>query len=278
MKHIVFFSGGVGSYFTAKRVIEKHGKENVILLFTDTKIEDDDLYRFVKESSLKLDAELVCVEDGRTPWEVAKDVKFIPNSRIAQCSHLLKQKVSKKYIVENFDPSNCILYLGIDWTETHRKSAPTKNWAPYSVEFPMMEKPYLTKSDMLEKLEFEENVEVPNLYKLGFAHNNCGGFCFRAGIGHFKNLLEKMPDKYKEHEAKELEMQDYLGRTDVSILRRVRNGKKVNLTLKDLREEIESLHVQLTMDELLDHGGCGCFVNYEVDEIQEDKFEEKMSI
>lgn len=262
MKHIVFYSGGVGSYFTAKRVIEKYGRDNVLLLFTDTLIEDDDLYRFIDETSTTLGVELIWLKDGRTPWDVAKDVKFIPNSRIAQCSHLLKQKVSKDYILENYKPDECILYLGIDWTEIHRKKAPIKNWAPYKVEFPMTEKPYLTKQDMLEIMH-GEGIAIPKLYQLGFAHNNCGGFCFRAGIGHFKNLLDKMPELYKFHEDKEIEMQKYLGRNDVSILRRVRKGVKVNLTLKELREELEMENTQLTIDELLDHGGCGCFVNEE---------------
>jgi ferritin-like metal-binding protein YciE len=49
VKHIVFDSGGIGSYSTLKRVIAKVGKENVIRLFTDTLIEDKDLYRFQKD-------------------------------------------------------------------------------------------------------------------------------------------------------------------------------------------------------------------------------------
>lgn len=261
MRHIVFFSGGIGSYFTAKRVIEKYGKDNVILLFTDTLIEDKDLYRFISESSTKLGVPLVEISDGRTPWEVAKDVKYIPNSRVAQCSHYLKQKIAKNFIRSNYKPEECILYLGIDWTETHRQEAPKKHWYPYQVEFPMMEKPYLTKSEMLGILKKQENIDIPKLYKLGFAHNNCGGFCFRAGVGHFKNLYEKLPEVYLEHEQKELEMREYLNRDDISILRRVRNGKKVNITLKELREEMEAESTQLTVDELLDHGGCGCFLD-----------------
>jgi hypothetical protein len=51
MKHIIFYSGGIGSWMTAKRVIDKEGKENAVLLFTDTLIEDEDLYRFLKETS-----------------------------------------------------------------------------------------------------------------------------------------------------------------------------------------------------------------------------------
>lgn len=40
MKHIVSVSGGVGSYFTLKRVLEKNNKENVIAVFMDTLAED----------------------------------------------------------------------------------------------------------------------------------------------------------------------------------------------------------------------------------------------
>ena len=35
MKHVIQFSGGICSFFAAKRVVEKYGKENVILLFCD---------------------------------------------------------------------------------------------------------------------------------------------------------------------------------------------------------------------------------------------------
>lgn len=85
-------SGGIGSYFTAKRVIDKFGTKDVILLFTDTMIEDKDLYRFIDEMSTKLGAELVKIADGRTPWEGAKDVRYLPNSRITLIVKLLNTK------------------------------------------------------------------------------------------------------------------------------------------------------------------------------------------
>ncbi|WP_294362354.1 phosphoadenosine phosphosulfate reductase family protein [uncultured Clostridium sp.] len=265
MEHIIFYSGGIGSYFTAKRVIDKYGKEDVKLLFTDTLIEDQDLYRFIKETSEKLGAELIWIKDGKDPWDVAFEKRFLPNSRVAQCSHVLKQKTAEKYIKENFTPEECILYLGIDWTENHRKNAPIKHWAPYKVEFPMCEEPFMDKKQMLEELEIKDGVRIPELYKLGFSHNNCGGFCFRAGIGHFKNLLEKKPELYKYHENKEQELRGFLLRDDISILRRSRNGIKVNITLKELREEIEQSPNQLSFDDLMDIGGCGCFIDDSID-------------
>lgn len=47
---INFCSGGIGSYITGKRMAERYGTENLIHLFTDTKSEDEDLYRFLRES------------------------------------------------------------------------------------------------------------------------------------------------------------------------------------------------------------------------------------
>lgn len=294
MKHIVFYSGGIGSWATAKRVIEKHGKENTILLFTDTLIEDHDLYRFIDETVKEMGVQYVRLEDGRTPWEVFKDVKYLGNSRLAQCSHILKQKTAEMWVEEHFKPDTpkfikekdtkkkkiifwedhekiaelqkewedderetCTLYLGIDWTEEHRTASPRFNWFPYDVDFPMCEEPFLVKDELLTELE-RLGIERPRLYKMGFSHNNCGGFCVRAGQGHFANLYKQMPDLYKFHEQKEQEMREFLGK-DVSILRRMKNRVRYNLTLKQLREEIESDNTEQI--DMFDIGGCGCFVD-----------------
>lgn len=296
LKHIVFFSGGLGSWMTAKRVIETNGIENTLLLFTDTLIEDEDLYRFLIEATQEMyginckdllelvkdiplvsketmedrkkfltelsfkvrerNPNFIWINDGRDPWDVFKDVRFLGNSRIAQCSHKLKQDMSRKWLEKEFQSEDCVLYLGIDWTEEHRTKAPRKNWLPYKVEFPMCGEPFLTKIDCVKTLE-TLGIEIPKLYRMGFSHNNCGGFCVRAGQGHFINLLEKKPELYAYHEAKENEMREFLGK-DVSILRRTRKGVKYPLTLELLRKEHESGSENIDMTDI---GGCGCFVD-----------------
>ena len=256
MKHIIFYSGGLGSWMTAKRVVEKEGKENVILFFTDTKTEDEDLYRFINETVEKLGCEFVSIEDGRDVWEVFHDSRFLGNSRIAPCTTILKQKLAKKWIKANYKPDECILYLGIDWSEIHRTEAPRRNWKPYTIEYPMCDEPYLSKGDVMNEL-MRDGIEVPKLYNMGFAHNNCGGFCVKAGQAHFKNLYKTMPERYMYHANKEQEIREYLGK-DVSILTRVKNGIEYNLTLKQLAYEIEHDPKQI---DLFDFGGCGCFVD-----------------
>lgn len=259
MKHIIQYSGGGGSWETKNRIIEFYGKENVIKLFTDTLIEDEGLYQFIEQD--KQDGtEFIHLKDGRDPWEVFKDVKWIGNSRVAQCSHLLKQKIAREWIEANFQPDECTLYVGIDWTEIHRLKGIQEHWKPYRVKAPLTEEPYITKQDIFKKMK-TRGLTIPRLYQMGFSHNNCGGFCVRAGQGHFINLLKQMPERYKYHEQKEIEMQEYLGRTDISILTRTKNGIEQMLTLKQLREEWENgLGMQI---DLFDIGGCGCFANFD---------------
>lgn len=264
MKHIISLSGGVGSYFSLKRIIEKHGKENVVAVFCDTLEEDGDLYRFLDDIERVLDISIhkLCV--GKTPFELAYEENFVYNSRVANCSKKLKSRPFIKWLKENYSPDECILYLGIDWTETHRCEAIKRNYKPYRVEFPMCEKPYISKNEMVEMLK-DDGIEIPRLYKLGFSHNNCGGFCFKAGIGHFRNLYEKDKNRYLQFENKEQMLIKKIGK-EVGILKR--KGKP--FTLRQLREIIESEHEQLSMFECYDIGGCGCFL----DEIEmEDKGE-----
>lgn len=249
------FSGGVGSFMAAKRVVEEYGSENTILLFTDTKSEDEDLYRFITETTAYLKSKLVNLSDGRDVWEVFKDVKFLGNSRIAPCTRILKQTLAREWIEENYDPEDVTLYVGIDWSEAHRLEKIKENWKPYKIFAPLMDKPYLSKEDIFGVLK-NIGIRKPRLYDMGFSHNNCGGFCCKAGQGHFANLLQQMPERYEYHEKKEEEMRKYLGK-NVAILKRQRKNKSFPYTLKQLREDIELKDKQI---DIFDIGGCGCFI------------------
>ena len=247
------YSGGLGSYFTTKRLLEQGiQKENIILLFTDTKIEDEDLYRFLKESSEYLGIPITDYSDGRDIWQTMKDHKFLSNSRVDHCSGDLKRRMSRKFL-KQFKPEECIIYLGFDWTEMNRYEKAQKAWLPYRIEAPLCYKPYIDKEDMKAMIA-KDGIKLPRLYEMGFQHNNCRGGCVKAGVGHFAHLLDVMPERFALWEQKEQEMRDFIGK-DVSILRRTRDGVRTNFTLKQLREERESL----SNAELCDIGGCGCF-------------------
>tara|TARA_Y100000114_G_scaffold156549_1_gene184088 strand:- start:1535 stop:2341 length:807 start_codon:yes stop_codon:yes gene_type:complete len=267
MKHVVFYSGGISSYCEAKRTVNRFGAENTVLLFTDTKYEHEDLYRFLRESAKFLGAQLVEIADGRDPWQVFKDERLLGSSKMDPCSKILKRQLSKKWVHENYpDHKNVILHLGMNFDEGKRLQRSGSFWSPYEVVSLLMEKPFLTKSQMLQESTMD-GIDPPELYELGFKHNNCGGFCVKAGHAHFRHLLKTLPEKYAEVEAKEEEMRQMLGK-DISILTDRSGGNNQSrkiMTLKQFREREDS------QCDLFDWGGCDCFGDITEEELKGDK-------
>jgi hypothetical protein len=262
-EHVVMFSGGLGSWMTAKRVAEQHGTDGLTLLFADVSSdrsphvgEDEDTYRFITEAAANIGAELVTVRDGRDIWQVFHDDRFLGNTRLANCSKFLKLKPCREWLEANCDPSDTTVYVGIDWSESHRLPAIEAGWAPFPVRAPMTEPPYLDRDAMLAACE-AAGIEIPRLYRAGFAHNNRGGFCVRAGQAQMELLLREHPERYAFHEAEEQGLREYLGK-DVAILRDRRGGTTTPLTLRKFREDIE---VDAGLFDTFDVGGCGCFVD-----------------
>jgi len=252
--HIVMFSGGLGSFAAAQRIVDKHGAAAVLLLFANTLIEDEDLYRFMEEGAEYLGAQLLILKEGRDPWQVFFDVKFLGNPRIDPCSKVLKRQFLRKWIEARCEASAAVIYLGIDWTEEHRFIAAQKYWMPWVVEAPLCTPPLILKDDILHMLK-AAGIAPPRLYEMGFPHNNCGGFCIKAGQTHFRLLLEKMPERYAYHEQREQELRKYLGKDVAILVDRSGGGPRRPLTLRDFRKRIEAGE----QEELFDWGGCGCF-------------------
>jgi len=253
-KHIVLYSGGKASFLAAHRVIARYGSDSVTLLFTDTLVEDADLYRFLDESSAALGVPVTRLADGRTIWEVFRDSKFLGNNRVPLCSRILKQEVAQKWVEANCDPADTTLHFGIDWTEAHRMISVRRVWKDWKCESPLLWEPWAEKRDA-DVILASMGVVQPRLYALGASHNNCGGLCVRAGQGAFAWGLKAIPEVYAEWERNEERLRDQLG--DVAILRDRRGGTVKPLSLVALRERIASTPEQIDM---FDIGGCGCFV------------------
>lgn len=267
VKHVVTFSSGAGSWAAAKAVAAKHGTDNLYLVFCDVKGdsqeehsgEDEDNYRFLAEATADVGGTFVRVAEGRDVWQVFEDQRFIGNSRVSNCSRTLKQEISRKWLNENCCPCHTVVYVGIDWSESHRLPAIVRNHVPYKVEAPLCDPPYLTKDGILAELK-ALGIKPPRLYGMGFAHANCGGFCVRAGQGQFKHLLEVMPERYAYHEGKEEAFRQKIGK-DVAILRDRRGGKSTPLTLHQLRLRVQQGE-EVDVDDI---GGCGCYSSDELE-------------
>lgn len=257
MSGVVMFSGGLGSFGAAVRAAQSIGTDDLTLLFADTLIEDPDLYRFVDEAAAFVGGTFVRLAEGRTPWQVFRDVRFLGNSRIDPCSRVLKREPMRRWLEANCDPETTTVYLGFDWTEAHRLERAIPFWAPWRVEAPLCQPPYRAKADLVADLA-AAGIEPPRLYALGFPHNNCGGGCVKAGISHFALLHEQLPEVYTEWEAREEELRAQLG--NVAMLTDRRGGGRRPLPLVELRGRLE----QGEPVELGLWGGCACLEPPEV--------------
>ena len=259
-KFVVMYSGGAGSWAAARRIVDRHGAENVVLLFADTNMEDKDLYRFVAESVAKFGCELVRLADGRDVWQVFSDERFIGNSLVDPCSKILKRQLMDKWRERHCDRLATTLVFGLDWSEqgriegSHgvgglRRRMEATGWKSI---FPLNDRPYLTKADILDLMR-ADGLDPPRLYGMGWPHNNCGGFCVKAGLGQFRHLLRVMPERYRYHEEREAETMAIIGPTAIPFLRLRRGGTNTYLTMKEFRVLCES---EPSLG--LDHGwGCG---------------------
>lgn len=173
------------------------------------------------------------------------------------CSHDLKVTPSNKFIKAHYKVGEVTLHFGLDWTETARLKKVVANRAPHIVSTDYHDA-LRSHSDAVEALA-EYGIAVPALYAEGFLHNNCSGFCVKAGQKHFAHMLEVRPDLYQFAEQREEAFRCRI-KKDVSILkdrRGVKPGEKARpLTLRALRERLQGGEEA----DQYDLGKCGCFV------------------
>jgi len=210
MNRIVFFSGGLSSFAVAHHLKSEYPNDNIVLYFTDTKWEDEDLYRFINEASDKLELPMLTHSSGLDPVQLMIKQKIIFNSRMGNCSTILKMKVADKFLKKGIKPefeewrnkeylkdenfiTDAILYFGISFDEFHRTKAIKENWKPFEVEFPLC-KMFFDYDELLTKYE----IAKPRMYLKGFTHNNCKGRCVKAGKGHYKLLFNEDNETFNE--------------------------------------------------------------------------------
>jgi len=258
MKHIVQYSGGAGSWATAKRVAQKHGRQNLVLLCADTNSEADDWHEFVDASAADVGGALVMIDNGgKNVWDVFNENNMIGNARVSLCSRTLKSEPLRRWMADNSDPKTDIVYLGYDWTEAHRLEKARPHWLPWQIEAPLCEPPYTQKGEVLAELK-KAGLPIPKLYSQGFPHNNCGGACVKAGQASWRLLLRTNPERYASEETQEQAFRERVGK-DVSILKDRRGKESKPLTLRRFREETESQDDPTLFGfDPSDWGSCSC--------------------
>lgn len=201
---VVGFSGGVTSAWCAGWALKKYPKEEVVLLFHDTKEEDPDTYRFLREMAAALDHPITERSDGRSMAELMEDHNMIPNNRVPFCSEELKGIPGRKYIEELRAQgiAEIIKIYGFSAMEEVRIQRHTAmGWQTgFVARFPMVEES-VTKQDAADWCQCVMGVKIPAMYEWS-DHANCVG-CFRGGKAYWLAVKENRPKVFATRKQQE---------------------------------------------------------------------------
>lgn len=210
MKIIGWWSGGITSAVACKIAIDLYEKENVRIIFIDTKNEDKDTYRFMEDCSkwYGIDIEIITSDKHKTIQDVWRRYKALNNAKGAVCSSELKRGVREKWEKTNEWKHQV---FGFDLDEAKRAKGMILNHAQTKPIFPLMMYG-LSKQECIEIVQ-SEGIEVPNMYKLGFLNNNCFTTgCVQGGIGYWQKMKRDFPKKFDAMAAMEHELTSSKGK------------------------------------------------------------------
>lgn len=199
MKHIVLYSGGANSAYTAWLVNQKH-HDDTILLHTPTYSEHPDADRFRKQFADFLDLPITIQADGRDIWQLITDEHCLPSERIPFCSRILKLEQSKKYYASMSE--DFIVYYGFngnEWRRAQRSIARLQQQGIKS-EYPLIEGHY-TNDQIKNTIKDLWRICLPEPY-LYLSHNNCLP-CFKGGKKHFYQVWKHYPEYFEKAEKAE---------------------------------------------------------------------------
>ena len=238
---IVGFSGGVTSAWAACWALRNFPKEEVVWLFHDTKEEDADTYRFIREFSEKVGHPVTEQSDGRSVTEVFENEGAIANNRMAFCSRILKANQRDVYIEKlrtggATEILNVLGFTGLEWQRVQR-AAMRAEVAGYRAVFPLVDEG-ITKQQAADYC-ISLGVRPPAM-SLWSEHANCVG-CVRGGKAYWLKVKENRPEVFAQRVA----LEEQYGHT---ILK---DTTLVQLAVTGLKREVKQR-------ESIDIGSCEC--------------------
>ncbi len=211
---------------------------------------------------------LIWIADGRTPFEVFRDVKMLGNTRHDPCSKFLKREMARFWLEETQVKANTTLICGIGYDERQRFVGDPRRGTPgmrarwaedgWSMEAPLADDPDASKDQMVRYAN-SRGIQESESYKLGLVHDNCSGCCVKMGQAGFLEALRVRPETFAYFEAGEHSFRQEIGK-DVAILRDRRGGITRPLTLLELKRRVRNGE---KVDPTDQGEACSCFAGGE---------------
>lgn len=198
------------------------------------------------------------VNMGLDPFDIYEREGFLGNSSVDPCSKFAKRIMSRRWLREHRDPADTVVILGIGHEEPERFYGGAKSQGykarmakdGWSSVAPLCDRPWFFPPDVVQALA-ANGLWVPRLTQLGYAHNNCGGMCCKAGFAHWRKFGGDFPERFAYCAWREGEIRKKLG--NYAMLRSRVGGVRTPVPLAELPGR------PIFDGELYDFGGCRCF-------------------
>lgn len=186
----VWFSCGAASAVAAKLTVEKYGGDNTIFIVNHPVYEEDeDNHRFLKDVSTWVGSSIISQCNTNAGTISAVDVwnkkKYMSGIKGAPCTVVLKKEARYE-----FERNNKITYHVLGFTADEKKRHDRFIRGERENVLPVLIDAGITKADCF-KILIDAGIELPRMYKLGYANANCIG-CVKATSPTYWNHVRKV--------------------------------------------------------------------------------------
>lgn len=208
MKHVVCLSGGESSAIAAVEVARRHGTDGLVLLNHDlcASVELPDIKRFKNEVAEYIGVPITFANIGGKAtvdvdqFDVCIDARAFSAGGHMLCTNRLKTAPFMRWIENNADKQNTIIYYGFDVSETARvqRRIGIMGGQGWRTDYPL-----LWRERTLQRIA-DVGITPPLTY-CRFRHANCVG-CLKAGMQHWYVVYCQYPEIWNKAKAAEDEI------------------------------------------------------------------------
>ena len=212
---LAWFSCGDASAVAAKLAVEKHGDRCEVLYCDTFAYEHPDNRRFLQDVQEWLGREIIVIKSDkyRDIFDVFDKTGWLVGVGGARCTTELKKNVRKAY-----QRADDIHVFGFTADEQHRVDRFRRENPDLLAQFPLIDAG-LTKAQCHQKIR-NASIELPAMYRLGYANNNCIG-CVKGGSGYWNKIRRDFPEAFARMARQERKMNAAICKVEG-----VENGKR----------------------------------------------------
>lgn len=190
---VAWFSAGATSAVACKLALQIY--DDVEIYYIETGSHHPDSMRFLKDCEKWFKSPIHILRSKyKDIFDVFEKTGFIHSAHYAPCTTLLKTRVRQEFEAEHPEITHYIWGFESGQKEENRAKRMCERYTEFSHLFPLIEK-NLNKESCLALLQ-SANIEIPEMYRLGYRNNNCIG-CVKGGMGYWNKIRVDFPDVFE---------------------------------------------------------------------------------